>query len=259
MTWLKPSGSCFLIGLVHTRMMPGYSEGRASAALIALSICAGVASAFHWIVITWITVFGLVSAANRPVANIMAAGCEAGLAGFLGGLERFHQVVGDRANRALAVEVPDIDIIGGQFLEALVELREGILFGSALGLGGKHNALALALEGRADHALVIAAHVTAGGVEVGDAEIGGTLDHTAVGSDHAAEPERSDLEPGLAERPVLEGGSTGWFGSLLGARRRRRRRLLGGTGRGGGGGQNKPGSQEATARRERKSGREGER
>src|ERR1022692_525201 len=73
MTWLKPSGSCFLIGLVHTRMMPGYSEGRASAALIALSICAGVASAFHWIVITWITVFGLGSAANRPVANIMAA------------------------------------------------------------------------------------------------------------------------------------------------------------------------------------------
>src|ERR1035441_10394079 len=73
MTWLKPSGSCFLIGLVHTRMMPGYSEGSASAALIALSICAGVASAFHLMLITWITVFGFVSAANRLAASMVVA------------------------------------------------------------------------------------------------------------------------------------------------------------------------------------------
>src|SRR5438552_5052004 len=73
MTWLYPSGSCFLIGLVHTCVMPGYCEGSASAPLIAFSICAGVASAFHLMAITWITVFGLVSAANTPTAIIVAA------------------------------------------------------------------------------------------------------------------------------------------------------------------------------------------
>ncbi len=52
--------------------MPGYCEGSASAPLIAWSICAGVASAFHLIVITWITVLGLVSAAAAQVAIIMA-------------------------------------------------------------------------------------------------------------------------------------------------------------------------------------------
>src|SRR5579863_6513547 len=53
--------------------MPGYSEGRASAALRACSICAGLASAFHLTVITWITVLGLVSAANKLVVKTAKA------------------------------------------------------------------------------------------------------------------------------------------------------------------------------------------
>src|SRR5579863_2494823 len=61
------------MGLVHTCVMPGYSEGRASAALRACSIWAGLASAFHLTVITWITVLGLVSAANRLVVKTAKA------------------------------------------------------------------------------------------------------------------------------------------------------------------------------------------
>jgi hypothetical protein len=50
----------------------GVLRGSASAPLIAAAICAGVASAFHLMLITWITVFGFVLAAHASVVIIMA-------------------------------------------------------------------------------------------------------------------------------------------------------------------------------------------
>src|ERR1035441_1026005 len=64
---------------------------------------------------------------------------------------------------------------------------------------------------RADHALVVAALIAAGGVEISDADIGGALDHAGVGGDHATEAHAGDFQAGLAERAVaqLRGGERG--------------------------------------------------
>src|ERR1022692_4924949 len=88
-------------------------------------------------------------------------------------------------------------------------------------LGGRlarqRNALALALERGAHHALVVAALVDAGGIEIGDADVGGALDHAGVGSDHATEAHAGDFQAGLAERAVAQsrGGYRGGQGSVM--------------------------------------------
>ena len=119
-------------------------------------------------------------------------------------LLHFNHVVGDVCGAAEAVEIPDVDVIGVELAEALVEMLQHACFVVRLGFGGEYDLLALGAQGRAHHALVVAVLVVAGSIKVVDAEIYGALDDAAIGGDHAAEPDGGDLEAGAAQGPVGE-------------------------------------------------------
>ena len=99
------------------------------------------------------------------------------------------------------------DEVRAEFLQAGVEVAQGVVFRTRVGLGGEHDVLAFALESGADHPLVVAALVAAGGIEIGDPDIGGAFDDAAVRGDHTAEADRGDLEARLAQSSIAERGA----------------------------------------------------
>src|ERR1022692_1052377 len=92
------------------------------------------------------------------------------------------------------MQVPDVYVIRAQFLQTGIDMREGVGFVAGAGLGGKDDVLAPVLQGRPNHALVVAALVAARRIEVGNPDIGGAFDDAAVRSDHAAEADGRDLD-----------------------------------------------------------------
>ena len=120
-----------------------------------------------------------------------------------------------------AVEVPDVQVIGLQLLQAGFQVRQGRLPVLGLRLGADEDLAAILLEGRPHHAFVVAALVNPGGIEVVDAGIGRALDHALIGSDHAAEGEARDLHARLPQ------GSIGELGGGLRRAALRGRRLGG--------------------------------
>ena len=139
--------------------------------------------------------------------RLAAVGADAGEAHFallFGILLHFKHVVSDVGGATLAVEIPDVDVIGVELVQALVEILEHARFIGRVRLRRKDDLLALSAEGRAHHALIVAVLVAAGSVEVVDAEVGGALDDAGVGGDHAAETDRGDLEAGAAEGLIGE-------------------------------------------------------
>ena len=161
---------------------------------------------------------------------------EADLARLLGDALSLQQVVGDIARTVLHVEIPDVQVIGPELAQAGIELGQGLRLVRALGLARQHHPLPLALQGRAHHALVVAALIAARGIEVEDPDIGGALDDGGVGSGHAPEGKRGHLKTGLAQ------GAVGEF-DLLG---RLRRGLFGVSQPGGG--QRQSGGEKSAAR-----------
>src|ERR1039457_4270948 len=133
---------------------------------------------------------------ERYHVQMAAVGADAGeadLAGFLGGLLRVDQVVVDRRNVGLAVQIPDIHEIRSEFLQAVIELRHGARLVVPFRLRGEHHVLALSLQRGSDHAFVVAVRVVGGRIEVGDSQIGAAFDDAAIGRDHAAEADGGDL------------------------------------------------------------------
>ena len=179
------------------------------------------------------------------VARVQAHSGEADLARLLRHALRVEQLVRDVRGLALAVQVPDVDVVGAELLQALVELRERVRLVAGPALRRDVDLVAPALERRADQALVVAALVAARGVEEVDAEVGGPLDDALVGGDHAAEGHLADLHPGLPELALADHGRGG------GRRRRgcgrRGRGLRDEAGRLGGDGHRQTGDQEAAA------------
>ncbi len=120
----------------------------------------------------------------------------------LGGPLDLQQLIGHLRGCAPVVEVPDVEVVGAEFAQAGVEVVDGLLLGLRRALAGENDLLALALESRTHHALVVAVLVTARRVEMHDAEIGRAHDHRRVRGGHAAERKRSQLQSGLAQRAV---------------------------------------------------------
>ena len=141
--------------------------------------------------------------------GVQADAGEADLALLLRDALRVEELVGDLGGGLLAVEVPDVHVVGAELLQALVEVGEGLLLRLAARLRGDEDLVAAALEGRADEALVVAALVAARGVEEVHAEVGGALDDALVRGDHAAEGDLGDLQAGLAELALADDGRGG--------------------------------------------------
>ena len=179
---------------------------------------------------------------QHGLAGVRADAGKADLAGLLGGLLSVDQIVGDLFRLAFGVQIPDIQVIGLQRLQTGIQIVERFLPGGAMGLARQRDAVALALERGAHHALVVALLVTVSRIEIGDAHIGPALNHAAVRSDHAAEGHAGDLQAGLAEGPVFE---LDVRGPLCGSLR------FGtcGAGRGRNCGQSDPGHEKVAARR----------
>ncbi len=138
------------------------------------------------------------------VPLVRADAGEADLAPLLGDPLGLEQVVRHVGRRVLQVQVPDVDVVGAELPKARVQIGQRALLVAGDRLGGQDDVLPLALERRADHALVVAAHVDARRVEVVDADVRGTFDDAGVGSRHAAEAHGGDLEARLPEGPVGE-------------------------------------------------------
>ncbi len=117
---------------------------------------------------------------------------------------RLDQLVLHRLRFVLAVQVPDVEVIGPEFLQAHLEFAECALFGFGVHLGGKDDVFPLAAERGADHPLVVALLIPAGAVEVVDAHVRGTGDHGRVGGDHATVTDGGDLQARLTEDAVSE-------------------------------------------------------
>ena len=166
------------------------------------------------------------------VASVAAHPGEADLPLLLRQPLRVEELVADLGRGLLAMEVPDVDVVGADLPEALLEVREGLLLRRPARLRGDEDLVPAPLEGRPHEPLVVAALVAAGGVEEVHAEIGGPLDDALVRGDHATEGDLGDLESRLAERALADDGQGGGRGG-----RHRRRRRLGsverGVGRGG--------------------------
>ena len=181
---------------------------------------------------------------HRGLPAVGADTGEADLPVLLGGGLRFEQL-GSQVGRARqAVQVPDIQVVGAQRAQAGFQVlhRPGLVPGVALARDIK--LLALALQRGAHHALVIAALVSARGVEVVDAQVGGLLHHASVGGDHAAESDSSGRQSGTAELLVTEPGSGRRGRAGLG-----RRGILGCPGGEAGNGQRQAGGQEVASGR----------
>ncbi len=143
------------------------------------------------------------------------------LTGLLSRLLGFEQFRCHLFRAGLAVQVPDVQVVCAEFAQAGIQVGQRGLPGGGVGLAGEHDVLALALERRADHALVVAALITAGGIEIIDPKIGRALDHAGVGGDHAAEAHRRDLQAGGAQGAIAQAGLCEWRsrrGGIAGAR-----------------------------------------
>jgi hypothetical protein len=127
---------------------------------------------------------------------------EADLPAPLGHPLRLEQVLAHLLRLGLVVEVPDVEVVGPQLAQARVQVGEGFRPGPPHALAREDHLLTHALEGAADHPLVVAVLVDAGGVEVVDPQIRRARDHGRLRSGHAAEGERRDLEAGPAQRAV---------------------------------------------------------
>ena len=142
----------------------------------------------------------------------------------LGVIPDRDQLVGNGRNAIPRVHVPDVQVVRTQFLEAGIELGDGLRGRLGFGFAGEHDFVAVALQCGPDHALVIALPVPARGVEIGDTHVGRPGNHASVGRNHAPVTDRGDLKPGLAQRPVADrrGARRCRSGSLCGGCLRRR-------------------------------------
>ena len=113
------------------------------------------------------------------LSAVRADAGEADLAGFLGDLLRFDQFVGTSAGLVLACryQMSRWSVPSSCRLVSMSASAASLVL--APDLARKRDALALAFQRGAHHALVVAALVDAGGVEIGDADVGGALDHAA--------------------------------------------------------------------------------
>ena len=139
---------------------------------------------------------------NHAVDNggqvcVAAHADEAHFALLLGLLLGRDHIVGDVRRVALAVEMPDVQVIGSEFLEAGIELRQDGRPVPPIALAGEENVLSLRAESRSHHALVLAALVAAGRIEVVDAHVRGTGNHSGIGGDHTAHADGGHFEAGL--------------------------------------------------------------
>src|SRR6185437_3360909 len=137
----------------------------------------------------------------------------------------------DRHGRVDAMLVVEIDDIDAEPLQARVAGLDNVvrtavdpLAGGGLDLaefGGEHDAVAAALEGAAQHLLVMAPAIHVRGIEEIDAAVDGVLDDGDAGlvvglavnarERHTAEPDRRDLRAALAEPAMLHDSSTPWL------------------------------------------------
>jgi hypothetical protein len=69
---------------------------------------------------------------------------EADLAGLLGDLLGFQEVVGELRGGLFAVEIPDVDVVGPELFEAGVQVRQRLGLVLPSSLGGDVDLLALA-------------------------------------------------------------------------------------------------------------------
>jgi hypothetical protein len=129
---------------------------------------------------------------------------KANLALLLGCLLGLDHVVMDFVPAAMAVQIPDIDVIRIQFAQALFEVLLHPRLVRRVRLGREHNLLPLCTQRRAHHALIVAVRIAARGIEVVDAGIGGALNDTAVRRDHAAESHGGHLQPRATQYFVVE-------------------------------------------------------
>ena len=129
---------------------------------------------------------------------------EADLALLLGELLGLDVIVVNVGGIAAAVQIPDVDVVGIELTQALIEMLHHAGFVGRVGLGGKDDLLAFGAERCADHALVVAVLIATRGVEVIDTEVGGARNDAGVGGDHAAKADGGDAEAGVAERLVAE-------------------------------------------------------
>ena len=143
---------------------------------------------------------------QHPVhVEVRADAGEPDLSGLLGDALGLEQIVGHLGRGALGVQIPDVEVVGPQLAQAGVQIASAPPAAVWLSvLLEMIDLLPPALQRRAQHALVVAVHVAARGVEVDDADVGGPLDHRLIGRRHAAERQRRHLQAGLAERAVRE-------------------------------------------------------
>jgi len=135
---------------------------------------------------------------HRGLPFVGAHAGEADLPILLGDGLRFEQVVGDLVATVLAVQIPNVDVVGAQGCEGCVDVLQRPRLVLGVALARDVDLLAAGLERGAHHALVVAALVAARGIEIVDAEVGGLLDHAPVGGDHAAERDSGRGKPGAA-------------------------------------------------------------
>ena len=131
---------------------------------------------------------------------------EPDLALLLGRALRVEQVVGNIRRAVLAVQMPDVQMIGVEFFEAGLQLRQGACLVLGVYLARQDDVFSFGAQRGRYHALVLAALVPTRGVEEGDAHVHSLGNHSGVGCDHAAETHGRDFETRLAEDAVLNCG-----------------------------------------------------
>ena len=117
---------------------------------------------------------------------------------------RLDQIVGHLGRRVLRVQVPDVYVVRAQRLQTGLQVFDRFLAVQRPGLGRNVHLVPPALDGGAEQPFVVAALVVPRGIEVIDPQIERPVDDARVRGDHAAESHRAQLQPGLAERPVLD-------------------------------------------------------
>ena len=162
--------------------------------------------------------FGFDDAVDDRRQVVRAHAHEPDFALLLGFALGFDQFIGNLRRVAQAMKVPDVQVVGVEFLQAGVELRQDARAGMRIALARQEDVFPPGSQRRSHHALVLAALVVAGGIEVVDAHIHGPGDHGGVGGDHAAIAYGGDPHAGLAQGPIMQRRAGRRPGGRLGLR-----------------------------------------